>query len=308
MAREDAPGDRRLVAYLVADRGRPPTPRSCAGSSSRVAARVHGPVGVRGPRRPAADAQRQGRPRGPARPRAGPAARRTRRSCRRATPIEEASRRSGRPCWASSGSAPTTTSSTWAATRCWPPRSSRGSATRSASRCRSAPSSRRPTVAGLAERIEAACGPRHGPDAPPIAPVRARRELPLSFAQQALWFLDQLAPGQPTFNVTPAVRIARAARRRRPCERAFDEIVRRHEALRTTFAAVDGQPVQVDRPATSTCRSPSIDLRRLARAPTARPRPRGWRSRRRAGRSTWPAGPLVRAGLLRLGDTTTRSS
>ena len=68
--------------------------------------------------------------------------------------------------------------------------------------------------------------------------------MPLSFAQQALWFLDQLSPGQATFNVPAVVRIE-GPLDADALERSFQEIVQRHEALRTTFAIVDGRPVQV---------------------------------------------------------------
>ncbi len=69
------------------------------------------------------------------------------------------------------------------------------------------------------------------------------REFPLSFSQQRLWFLEQLVPGSAAYNVPSAVRIEG------PLDvevwrRCCDEIVRRHESLRTTFAEVDGQPVQ----------------------------------------------------------------
>ncbi|MEG3881718.1 amino acid adenylation domain-containing protein [Microcoleus sp. herbarium7] len=70
---------------------------------------------------------------------------------------------------------------------------------------------------------------------------------PASFAQQRLWFLDQLAPNNSFYNVTTALRLTGAIDR--DCiERAIGEIVRRHEVLRTTFAAVDGQPMQVISP------------------------------------------------------------
>ncbi len=70
---------------------------------------------------------------------------------------------------------------------------------------------------------------------------------PASFAQQRLWFLDQLAPNNSFYNVTTALRLTGAIDR--DCiERAIGEIVRRHEILRTTFAAVDGQPMQVISP------------------------------------------------------------
>ncbi len=103
-----------------------------------------------------------------------------------------------------------------------------------------------PTVAGLAERIDAAG--QGSQILAPIARVARDGELPLSFSQQALWFLDRLAPGLPTFNVPGAVRITGpldvAA-----LERSFHEILRRHESLRTTFPVVDGSAVQVIAPA-----------------------------------------------------------
>ena len=71
---------------------------------------------------------------------------------------------------------------------------------------------------------------------------------PTSFAQQRLWFLDQLQPDRSLYNVqgsmpfVPPLDVD-------ALERSLNEIVRRHEALRTTFATVDGQPVQVIAPA-----------------------------------------------------------
>src|SRR5438477_4977085 len=67
---------------------------------------------------------------------------------------------------------------------------------------------------------------------------------PLSFAQQRLWFLDQLAPGSPVYNISEGMHLVG------PLDvpalgQSLKEIVRRHEAVRTTFRAIDGQPVQV---------------------------------------------------------------
>ena len=64
---------------------------------------------------------------------------------------------------------------------------------------------------------------------------------PASFAQQRLWFLDQLVPGNPFYNVSAAVRLS-GQLSESALEQTFNEIVRRHEALRTTFAMVEGQP------------------------------------------------------------------
>lgn len=69
------------------------------------------------------------------------------------------------------------------------------------------------------------------------------REFPLSFSQQRLWFLEQLVPGSAAYNVPSAVRI-QGALDLEVWRRCCDEIVRRHEVLRTTFAEVDGRPVQ----------------------------------------------------------------
>lgn len=68
--------------------------------------------------------------------------------------------------------------------------------------------------------------------------------LPISFAQQRLWFLDQLDPGSPVYNIPAAVRID-GSLDVRVLEQSFNALLERHEILRTTFAVVDDQPVQV---------------------------------------------------------------
>jgi amino acid adenylation domain-containing protein len=67
---------------------------------------------------------------------------------------------------------------------------------------------------------------------------------PLSFAQQRLWFLDRLVPNSPFYNVPVAARI-RAPLDTAVLSRTFDEVVRRHAVLRTTFAEAGNRPVQV---------------------------------------------------------------
>jgi amino acid adenylation domain-containing protein len=69
-------------------------------------------------------------------------------------------------------------------------------------------------------------------------------EFPLSFAQQRLWFLYQLAPDNPFYNVPAAIRLT-GTLDQAALQRSFEEIVRRHAALRTKFAIIEGQPVQV---------------------------------------------------------------
>src|SRR5687767_15967976 len=77
-----------------------------------------------------------------------------------------------------------------------------------------------------------------------IVPRVHRDGAPLSFAQERLWFLDRLEPGSATYNI-PAARRLGGALDESALERSLSEIVRRHEALRTVFAEVDGAPVQV---------------------------------------------------------------
>jgi amino acid adenylation domain-containing protein/non-ribosomal peptide synthase protein (TIGR01720 family) len=98
-----------------------------------------------------------------------------------------------------------------------------------------------PTVAGLAKLIEAGSGEG---DAPPIERVPRDRPLPLSFAQERLWFLDRLMPGSALYNSRIPIRVTGAIRIDL-LRRAFTEIIRRHEVLRTTFATLEGQAVQI---------------------------------------------------------------
>lgn len=68
-------------------------------------------------------------------------------------------------------------------------------------------------------------------------------EFPLSYSQQSMWFYDQLEKGNPAFNISNAVKIT-GALDTGALETALKELVKRHEALRTTFKVVDGKPVQ----------------------------------------------------------------
>ncbi|MGZ3461586.1 MAG: AMP-binding protein, partial [Archangium sp.] len=100
-----------------------------------------------------------------------------------------------------------------------------------------------PTVVELAARLEAMSGGQQDSRLPPLVAVGREGALPLSFAQQRMWFIEQLEPGGFTYNVPYAMRL-KGQLDVAALERSFAALVRRHEALRTTFVQVDGQPVQ----------------------------------------------------------------
>jgi len=132
-----------------------------------------------------------------------------------------------------------------------------------------------------------------------IARAPNRGEAPLSFAQQRLWFLDQLAPGNPFYNMPRAYRV-RGALRPDILRRALSEIVSRHEALRTTFAVVDGQPVQriaADQPLELSV----VDVSGFPQ-PERERRLEEWLVTEARRPFDLTRGPLLRAGLLRLAE------
>ena len=101
-----------------------------------------------------------------------------------------------------------------------------------------------PTVAGLAAKIDAIQSAERRVTTPPISRVSRDGEMPLSYAQQRLWFLAQLNPGDTSYNIHKSVRLK--GRLDIPAlEQTLTEIVRRHESLRTSFPARNGSPVQV---------------------------------------------------------------
>ncbi|MHC9538717.1 MAG: non-ribosomal peptide synthase/polyketide synthase [Vulcanimicrobiota bacterium] len=97
----------------------------------------------------------------------------------------------------------------------------------------------------------------------PITAVKRAGDLPLSWAQERLWFLDQLVPGNPFYNIPTALRIS-GALDIAALERCFIEIVRRHESLRTRIISRDGSPIQVIDEAPE-IHMPGLDLSSLDR-------------------------------------------
>ncbi|MCP4701299.1 MAG: amino acid adenylation domain-containing protein, partial [Gammaproteobacteria bacterium] len=125
-----------------------------------------------------------------------------------------------------------------------------------------------PTVAALAEALakhEAVPGQAGkclgASKANMITPVKRSGDLPLSFGQERMWFVEQLAPGNPAYNIPDAVRFT-GSLKPAVLERVFQEILRRHEVLRTAFTMADGKTVQVIA-ADAALRLPITDLQRL---------------------------------------------
>ena len=121
---------------------------------------------------------------------------------------------------------------------------------------------------------------------------------PLSFAQQRLWFMDQLSPGGFAYNITGGLRIA-GRLDVGALERALGELVRRHEPLRTVFVAVDGQPAQIVNPA-GDFHLPVLDLETV---PAEDREAEGRRRMTEEGRRPFDLrrGPLFRGHLFRFG-------
>ncbi len=155
-----------------------------------------------------------------------------------------------------------------------------------------------PTIAEQAEQVEIALRNEAGTQAPPIEPVPRDGPMPVSFAQQRLWFLDQLEPDSPFYNIPESVRL-QGRLDVSTLEKAFNEIIRRHEILRTTIDTVDGRPVQRIHPE-FTLELPVTDLTHLSQEEQEELIPR-----LAAEEAQKPFKldrlPLLRARLLRLG-------
>src|SRR5207249_3516674 len=147
-----------------------------------------------------------------------------------------------------------------------------------------------PTVAGLATTIANGTAGEAAP-APLGAQTRSDR-LPLSFAQQRLWFLDQLEPGSAVYNVPAALRM-KGRLDVEALRRTVETIVERHEVLRTTFVAQDGEPVQKIQPpvawSLATLDLSEAELAACAQAEASKP-------------FDLATGPLLRTTLVRLAD------
>ncbi|PZO11325.1 MAG: non-ribosomal peptide synthetase [Leptolyngbya foveolarum] len=101
-----------------------------------------------------------------------------------------------------------------------------------------------PTIATLAVVIEPRCQEKSVPTLPPIRPIPREGQLfPMSFSQRRLWVVDQLDPRSALYNIPAAVRL-KGQLDLFALQQSFQSLVQRHEALRTTFDHIEGQPVQ----------------------------------------------------------------
>ncbi|HEX8437261.1 amino acid adenylation domain-containing protein, partial [Archangium sp.] len=157
-----------------------------------------------------------------------------------------------------------------------------------------------PTLEALARRVEEAPRLATGAGAPPPLVARPGEEPVLGFAQQRLWFLDRLQPGSAAYNVPYAVRLT-GALDVQALERGLEELVQRHEVLRTTFEEREGQPVahveararvSLGRVELSGLATDAREAEVLQRAEEEARRP-----------FVLSEGPLLRTLLLRLGET-----
>ncbi len=154
-----------------------------------------------------------------------------------------------------------------------------------------------PELGAFAERIEQVGREKSEMAPPPLKPVSREGNLPLSFAQQRLWFLDQLEPGGFFYNIPSAIRL-QGKLDLEAFEASLNDLVNRHESLRTTFASVEGIPVQVIAPELK-MNLPVVDLEYLPE------NEREAETQRLAVEEAQKPfeldrGPLIRATLLRL--------
>ncbi len=157
-----------------------------------------------------------------------------------------------------------------------------------------------PTVAGMVPVISASERALASVGELQIAQVRRGEHIPLSFAQERVWFLHQLDPRNLAYNFQSS--IAFTGRLSVPAlERALGEVLRRHESYRTTFPTVDGRPVQVVHPMTP-YQLPVIDLSTKATRESAMAAYQAWCKEEFQHRFDLSRLPLVRWTLFRFSD------
>ncbi|TYR63265.1 non-ribosomal peptide synthetase [Streptomyces parvus] len=149
-----------------------------------------------------------------------------------------------------------------------------------------------PTVAEQA----ALARDRKGRRLPPLVPVDRGADLPLSYNQRRLWFVEQLHPGTAGYNTGTTLRL-RGRLDRDALRGALDTLIGRHEVLRIRYATVGNEPIQVVQPP-----SPAVLSEYEVTGPDADERARSIVTEELDRPYDLAAGPLLRCSLVRLGD------
>lgn len=157
-----------------------------------------------------------------------------------------------------------------------------------------------PTIAGLARLVERKLRDEQAGSLPPLVPTSQTQDFPLSFAQQRLWFLDQLEPESPAYLMSDSFRV-RGALHVSALREGIAELLRRHESLRTTFLLKDDQPIQCIHPAASMYSLPIVDLSSIA-CTKREEEARGLAYQEALKPCDLARGPLMRITLLRLAN------
>ena len=154
-----------------------------------------------------------------------------------------------------------------------------------------------PTVSALAAELQKMLGAGETADAGSIPPVSRTGHFPLSFAQQRLWFLDRLLPDKATYNI-PSVWRLHGPLDALALERSLNELVARHETLRTRFVLRADEPVQVIEPPGAL----ALSITDLSALPQAEREARARQITDSEVRRPFDleTGPLLRVQLLRL--------
>ncbi len=156
-----------------------------------------------------------------------------------------------------------------------------------------------PTLSALAKHLHQLQQQNQGQESTTILPMPRNQDLPLSFAQQRLWFLDQLEPDSTAYTIPSAMRL-RGQLNRPALALALHTIILRHENLRTTFPSRHGEPLQHINPESLT-RFMLLDLRYLP--PIEREEQTRWLIQQEVERPFNLAhGPLLRCKLLQTAE------
>jgi amino acid adenylation domain-containing protein len=153
----------------------------------------------------------------------------------------------------------------------------------------------RPSIRAIAEEVEAAIAEGRMSKARRIERGERGATERVSYAQERLWFIDQMEEGKASYNIPAAVRMV-GDLDVEALEKSLNEIVRRHEVLRTVFAVEEGEPVQVIRPAEEM----KLEVEDWSQRPEKEAEVEAIVRQEAARGFDLQAGPLLRVRMLRL--------